>query len=252
MRVRETFPSLACSTPCIALPQSSRRDLCRCASVSVQSICPFQDLNSLGDDDRGGGERCLSADCAPSEGRKIDGYPSTMSEGEEEGTSPSSRRSSEASEHAPPYMTRMQRFLAATRARFAIFTEPHAPQPAFPGQGRARGSWGSPGSPTAEMVLEDCDACDEDCPICLGTLESGVVQTPCKHKFHRECIERYFLGAREPGAKARCPICRGAVHAPLPIEASSRSGLPIEVVGLPAVGSAVHFDRRYAAPVVKP
>ena len=83
-----------------------------------------------------------------------------------------------------------------------------------------------------------------DCPICLSTLDSCVV-TPCGHKFHSECLSSYFLAAPEPGGRARCPICRGSVHAPLPVEVSSTSGRAIEIVPVPPPGGRCHFDRRY-------
>ena len=96
------------------------------------------------------------------------------------------------------------------------------------------------------LLIEECSPCpEEDCPICLCALDTCVI-TPCQHKFHSACLERYFLAApRDTGEKARCPLCRGSVHAPLPIEASARSGRPIEVGPVPAPGGRCHFDRRY-------
>mmetsp|Transcript_6775 Transcript_6775/g.16554 ORF Transcript_6775/g.16554 Transcript_6775/m.16554 type:complete len:203 (-) Transcript_6775:436-1044(-) len=54
------------------------------------------------------------------------------------------------------------------------------------------------------------------------------------------------MAAREPGRRTRCPLCRGSLHAPLPVEASSSSGRFIEVVSLPAQGERCHVDRAYA------
>lgn len=110
-------------------------------------------------------------------------------------------------------------------------------------------AFASTGAPVAanagELAVEPCEKGeDEDCPICLAPL-GACVRTPCGHCFHKECLEQYFLVAREPGTKARCPICRGAVHAPLPVEAEATSGRPIDIVAAPPVGSRCHIDRHY-------
>lgn len=98
-------------------------------------------------------------------------------------------------------------------------------------------------SNAGELACEPATS-EEDCPICLVTL-NDCVKTPCGHLFHRGCLEHYFMVAREPGTRAKCPLCRSAVHAPLPIEAEAASGLPIEVVSVPSPGGRCHFDRRY-------
>ena len=72
------------------------------------------------------------------------------------------------------------------------------------------------------------------------------MKTPCGHYFHRACLDQYFIVAREPGTKARCPLCRASVHAPLPAEAEATSGRAIEVVAVPSPGARCHFDRAYA------
>ena len=72
------------------------------------------------------------------------------------------------------------------------------------------------------------------------------MRTACGHHFHKACLDQYFLVAREPGTKARCPLCRSSVHAPLPAEAESASGRPIEIVAVPSPGARCHFDRNYA------
>ena len=84
-----------------------------------------------------------------------------------------------------------------------------------------------------------------DCPICLSTLNEECVVTPCKHMFHAACIEHYFASAREAGSRARCPLCRGSVQAPMPADAFASSGLPIEVIPVPKAGARCHFDRNY-------
>lgn len=96
-------------------------------------------------------------------------------------------------------------------------------------------------------MVERCEPSEDDCPICLTTLDEAIIRTPCDHKFHAACIERYFLTSRQPGCKATCPLCRQACHVPLPIEVSAASQRPIEIVSLPASGNSMrcHFDRGY-------
>ena len=54
-----------------------------------------------------------------------------------------------------------------------------------------------------------------------------------------------FWLRRSPGARGKCPMCRGAVHAPLPVEARAMSGRPIDVISVPDVGRPCHLDRHY-------
>jgi len=103
----------------------------------------------------------------------------------------------------------------------------------------------TPSPDTSELIVESADPRDEDCPVCLVPLTEACVKTPCGHYFHRACLEQYFLVARTPGARARCPLCRGVLHAPMPVEATARSGRPIEVVAVPSPGSVCHLDRNY-------
>jgi len=85
----------------------------------------------------------------------------------------------------------------------------------------------------------------DECPICLATLNS-CVETPCGHLFHAACLEHYFnISGRQAGQRSRCPLCRCSVHAPRPVEVRSTSGRPIEIVPVPARGSACHLDRQY-------
>ena len=85
----------------------------------------------------------------------------------------------------------------------------------------------------------------DDCAICLAPLGTCVT-TPCNHSFHASCLEQYFLMSRGPGLRARCPLCRASVHAPLPVEVRAVSGRPIEVVPVPQPGGRCHYDRPYA------
>ncbi|CAL7937719.1 unnamed protein product [Xylocopa violacea] len=50
-----------------------------------------------------------------------------------------------------------------------------------------------------------------DCPICLSPLTRGskCVLRNCKHKFHRDCIQRWKSEAC--GVQALCPICRSPI-----------------------------------------
>lgn len=50
----------------------------------------------------------------------------------------------------------------------------------------------------------ECEAACETCPICLIEFEreDEVRTTPCKHCFHRECIDEWFRN------EFSCPMCR--------------------------------------------
>jgi hypothetical protein len=101
-------------------------------------------------------------------------------------------------------------------------------------------------------VVEAPGACDQDCVICLSAIEGQCVRTPCGHIFHEECLGAYLLshhqqqscqcGSRRP----RCPVCRGSLRQPFPVEARSSSGLHIEVTTVPEVGEFCHVDRPYS------
>jgi len=47
----------------------------------------------------------------------------------------------------------------------------------------------------------------EQCPVCLETFEEGmtVVETPCNHKFHNNCISRWLQ------SHSTCPVCRASL-----------------------------------------
>ena len=106
--------------------------------------------------------------------------------------------------------------------------------------------------PTApELALEPASPRpEEDCPICLAPLDEGCSRTPCLHVFHQKCLETYFIASRgdagSPGARGKCPICRGPIHAPLPVEARAMSGRPIDVISQIGPGARCHLDRHYA------
>lgn len=43
---------------------------------------------------------------------------------------------------------------------------------------------------------------DEECSICLEKFKEPVIQTDCKHFFHKECIDKAFE------INKNCPLCR--------------------------------------------
>ena len=105
-----------------------------------------------------------------------------------------------------------------------------------------------PGTAAVEsdlLVVPSSPRQDEDCPICLAPLTESCVVTPCAHRFHAGCLDQYFMVLRQPGRRPACPICRGPVYAPLPVDAFAASGRPIEVCQVPTTGGRVHFDRTY-------
>ena len=93
-------------------------------------------------------------------------------------------------------------------------------------------------TPAPNLALEPASPRPgEDCPICLTSLDDGCSRTPCLHVFHHKCLDAYFMASRREagsqGARGKCPICRGAVHAPLPVKARATSGRCI-IAGLTA------------------
>ena len=42
------------------------------------------------------------------------------------------------------------------------------------------------------------------CSICLEDLKHNLIITPCKHQFHRPCLEKWI--------KNSCPLCRRKIH----------------------------------------
>ena len=99
---------------------------------------------------------------------------------------------------------------------------------------------------SSNLAVEPCSPREEDCSVCLAPLSDSCVKTPCGHYFHAGCLDQYFMVARTPGARATCPLCRGSLRAPVPIDAIARSGRPVEVVSIPLPGALCHLDRNYS------
>jgi hypothetical protein len=43
---------------------------------------------------------------------------------------------------------------------------------------------------------------NQECGVCMDASEDSLVETDCKHKFHRHCLSRWFI------RKNTCPMCR--------------------------------------------
>jgi hypothetical protein len=60
-----------------------------------------------------------------------------------------------------------------------------------------------------------CDACENDCPICLDVMTSNsTITTLCKHSFHSKCLYPMFDEAVKQNStrpKISCPLCRADV-----------------------------------------
>lgn len=58
----------------------------------------------------------------------------------------------------------------------------------------------------AELVADDGEV--KACPICLDTLDTGAVKTPCAHYFHEPCLATWCASHLD------CPLCRQAIGEP--------------------------------------
>jgi hypothetical protein len=60
-----------------------------------------------------------------------------------------------------------------------------------------------------------CDTCENDCPICLDTMDiTNSITTLCKHSFHMLCLYPMFDEAVKKNTKQpkiSCPLCRADV-----------------------------------------
>lgn len=57
--------------------------------------------------------------------------------------------------------------------------------------------------------MERLCGCSASCSICCEDYTSGEVlrRLPCKHKFHLECIDRWFLSSTDYSRPVACPMC---------------------------------------------
>lgn len=60
-----------------------------------------------------------------------------------------------------------------------------------------------------------CATCENDCPICLDTMDvNSTITTLCKHSFHIKCLYPLFDAAVKKNSsqpKISCPLCRADV-----------------------------------------
>lgn len=50
-----------------------------------------------------------------------------------------------------------------------------------------------------------------DCAICLNEMTDGCIYLPCRHKFHKSCVQLDFSSRSRTGVYF-CPLCRVKVH----------------------------------------
>jgi len=66
-----------------------------------------------------------------------------------------------------------------------------------------------------EEATQVCDACENDCPICLDAMDANnSITTLCKHSFHSACLYPMFDEAVKQHTsqpKISCPLCRADV-----------------------------------------
>lgn len=66
-----------------------------------------------------------------------------------------------------------------------------------------------------EDAAQVCDACENNCPICLEVMDANnTITTLCKHSFHSTCLHPMFDEAVRKNSsqpKISCPLCRADV-----------------------------------------
>ena len=62
--------------------------------------------------------------------------------------------------------------------------------------------------PSAKNTLKSVSPSEEDCSICLEPLDKNVAETPCKHRFHFDCITPWLDESNPNGPNTDCPECR--------------------------------------------
>ncbi|KAL5217253.1 hypothetical protein ABZP36_017937 [Zizania latifolia] len=66
----------------------------------------------------------------------------------------------------------------------------------------------APASKELIEALKDvaaADVVDQDCAICLDQAGAGWKETPCGHRFHGECLDKWLSRL---GVHGTCPMCR--------------------------------------------
>ena len=53
------------------------------------------------------------------------------------------------------------------------------------------------------MINVQCKLINEECVICLEDLTQNIVLLSCKHEYHYDCIQRWFLKKKY----LECPLC---------------------------------------------
>lgn len=62
-----------------------------------------------------------------------------------------------------------------------------------------------------------------DCPICLSKIfkNATTTETPCGHRYHRQCLDRWLRRG-----STSCPTCRGQIQNPYVVAASTSQQQP--------------------------
>lgn len=62
-------------------------------------------------------------------------------------------------------------------------------------------------------LLEGSNSSAESCSICVEDYGSGdcLRILPCGHRFHLECIDRWFLSSTDYSRPASCPMCNAEI-----------------------------------------
>lgn len=54
---------------------------------------------------------------------------------------------------------------------------------------------------------------EKECCICLlsmkeNLIDNPVIKTPCKHEYHKRCLQSFFDERKKAGYPCTCPLCR--------------------------------------------
>lgn len=73
----------------------------------------------------------------------------------------------------------------------------------------------------------DCSSSRDACSICAEAYVAGedmLRVLPCSHRFHVECIDRWFLNPVDYAHSPSCPMCKKELPIPGPSRAGGRPG----------------------------